>query len=557
MRVVGHRVILCILWCCFVIKGTFYASFLPLWEGYDEFSHFAFVEHLVTRGTLPDRAASGVPRDVSESLRLAPVPWVIKDWEPGWISHDGFWRLSSSETYRRERYLRSLTDTVSGFEERELKLYEGQQPPLAYVLLAAYYLPVRHHSLALRVWVLRLVCVLIASAAIPAGNVLARTVGLNPWEALVVVAAAAAAPELMMTTTHVSNEALALALGTASVAAWMRCCAEQRRAATSGAAVLGLLLACCLLTKAYFLALLLPVFGMLVIKSRRSAAIAAVVALALSSWWYAHNLAATKTISGEQIEVAAQRSHVSLASAASQIHWGPVADFAITSHIWLGGWSFLVLRSWMYRAIEVLLLAAFAGMCLQLLRPAPFLPDRFRLGSLLLLQCVFWAGLVWRALSSYQSTKVAGTLGYYPWCLAVPEVLCLIAGLQRITPGSFRTFCAPFVTLCFAALEVFSTNFLLIPYYGGLIAHRPGGGVPAAHVSALWNALPEPLLSRISFAKPFPLTRPTMVWLWLLFFGGTLAPVGISIFATFRSKQERIPQRFAHHAPQQSASPGG
>jgi hypothetical protein len=537
MRYFGHRVILLILWCCFVLKGVFYASFLPLWEGYDEFLHFAFVEHLATRGSLPNPVTSGIPPDVSESLRLAPVPWVIKDWETGWISHDRFWQLTSSEIHRRERGLRLLTDTGPGFDQRELRLYEAQQPPLSYVLLAVAYLPVQHHSIVLRVWILRLACVLIASIVIPAGFLLARTAGLLRWEAIGVVSAVTAAPELMMTTAHVSNESLALALGTLCIAAWMRFYAEPWRSGVHGA-FLGVLLGCCLLTKAYFLALLPAVFGTLVIKPRR-AATAAVAVLAIAGWWYANNLVRTKTMTGEQIEVAAARSHLSLASAASQVHWRAVADFALASHIWLGGWSFLMLRSWMYRVIEILMLVSLAGICAQLLWPAPFPPGRVRLVLLLLPQCFFWIGLAYRALASYQSTRVAGTLGYYPWCLAVPEVLGLIAGLQRITPARLRAFCAPFVTICLTAIEIFSTNFLVIPYYAGLTTHRPGGSVPAAHLSALWTALPDPLLMHLSFAKPIPLTRPAMLTLWLLFLLAVLVPVGMSILSSWHSGKAR------------------
>jgi hypothetical protein len=473
------------LWCCFVIKGTFYASFLPLWEGYDESSHFSFVEHLATHSRLPN-PITGIPRDVSASLQLTPVPWTIKDWEPGWITHDDFWQLSSWEIHRRESLLRSV---------------------------------------------------------IPAGFMLARKAGLNYWRAIAVVGATAAAAELMMTAAHVSNEALALALATVCVVVWMRLCAKPRRPLI-GSVFLGLLLGCCLLTKAYFLALLPAVFGTLLTKPGR-AVVAVVVAAGVSGWWYAHNVATTKTLSGEQSEVAAERSGVSLASAARQVHWRLVADFAIASHIWIGGRSLLTLRGWMYRAIELLLLAALAGMCLQLMRPVPLPPDGLRLTILLLPQCLFWIGLAYRALASYRSTRVAGTLRYYPWCLAVPEVLCLLAGIERIAPARFQAFCAPLVTICFGGIEIFSSNFLLIPYYTGLTVHSPGGGVPAAHVSALWNAFPEPLLSRLAFAKPFPLTVPAMLTLWLLFFLAVLARVGISILSSWRSEKRARPDAFA------------
>lgn len=38
------RLILVTLWTCFLLRGFFYCSFLPIWEGYDEWAHFAFVQ---------------------------------------------------------------------------------------------------------------------------------------------------------------------------------------------------------------------------------------------------------------------------------------------------------------------------------------------------------------------------------------------------------------------------------------------------------------------------------------------------------------------------------
>ncbi len=43
------------------------------------------------------------------------------------------------------------------------------------------------------------------------------------------------------------------------------------------------------------------------------------------------------------------------------LNWLGVADFAFVSHLWLGGWSFLVLRTWMYRTMELIFLTALVG----------------------------------------------------------------------------------------------------------------------------------------------------------------------------------------------------
>ena len=82
-----------VLWFCFLMKLVFYASFVPLWEGYDEFAHFAFVQQLSDTHELPDLLNSRASREVEESLRLAPVPWTIRQWTPRWTTYDDFWRL--------------------------------------------------------------------------------------------------------------------------------------------------------------------------------------------------------------------------------------------------------------------------------------------------------------------------------------------------------------------------------------------------------------------------------------------------------------------------------
>ena len=40
------------LWLIFLLRGLFYVSFVPLWEGFDEWSHYAVVQTMVTSGRL-------------------------------------------------------------------------------------------------------------------------------------------------------------------------------------------------------------------------------------------------------------------------------------------------------------------------------------------------------------------------------------------------------------------------------------------------------------------------------------------------------------------------
>src|SRR5260370_37127434 len=73
MRAFSRRTLLLVglVWIVFLSKAVFYASVLPLWEGYDEFSHFDFVQCVAINRQLPTVQANG-SREISESLRVAP-----------------------------------------------------------------------------------------------------------------------------------------------------------------------------------------------------------------------------------------------------------------------------------------------------------------------------------------------------------------------------------------------------------------------------------------------------------------------------------------------------
>src|ERR1700678_3594428 len=80
------------IWLCFLVRGLFYSSFLPLWEGYDEWTHFAYIQQLATHGGVlvdPNQLAS---QEVWVSLQLAPVPWELRSWSAPFLTEDAYWR---------------------------------------------------------------------------------------------------------------------------------------------------------------------------------------------------------------------------------------------------------------------------------------------------------------------------------------------------------------------------------------------------------------------------------------------------------------------------------
>ncbi len=297
-----------VLWLCFLTKLLFYSSFVPLWEGYDEFAHFAFDQYLTENHKLPPVQNTGVSREVAESLRLAPVPWTIRQWTPGWIAHDDFWRLPEASRQQRERELKQIPRTSAREQAPTLRLYEAQQPPLAYLLYSMPYAAFQNADLLTRAWVLRLAGSAIVSLVIPLGFIVSRRILRSDLQAVGAAAVLAAMPELMMLAGHAGNEPLAIVLGTACV---YGLCLMAEKSSPWRALLLGSLLGCALLTKSYFLTLI-PVVLIVVLIAflRRRIAIQLLItvaaAIAIAGWWYGRAITTTGTLTTDQISIAAR-----------------------------------------------------------------------------------------------------------------------------------------------------------------------------------------------------------------------------------------------------------
>src|SRR5579883_2722197 len=94
------------IWVCLFVRLLFYASVTPLWEGFDEYSHFGVMQSLVAHGRMPS-GTERLSREVDASLRLVPVPYAQRSYGAGAVSEDVFWRLPQTE---REQRLRALAE---------------------------------------------------------------------------------------------------------------------------------------------------------------------------------------------------------------------------------------------------------------------------------------------------------------------------------------------------------------------------------------------------------------------------------------------------------------
>ena len=531
------------IWLCFLSKAVFYSGFLPLWEGPDEYAHFALVQYLANTHSLPGPDA-GISREVVQSMQLAPVPWTLRN-PPLRLPHDDFWRLPPDEREQRQK-LSGTLPPAWGYEPARPPepLYETQQPPLAYLLFWLPYAAFGGSDLATRVWVLRIAGSLIASAVIPVAYLIAtRTLG-RPWQAVGVAAVIASMPELLLDITHVSNEPLAVFLGSVCVLILLSL-PERIHRPLAHALLLGTALGCALLTKAYFLALLPALFATYAMlwlshrEHRRRIALHAIVTacstFAIAGWWYARNIRMTGSLSGEQTDAAARHSGISVAHAILHANWLHAIDFALISHIWLGGWSFLVARTWMYRVIEVLLFAGLAGLVLRLARSRAN-PASRRLWICFLVAACFWLGPAYHSMVTYRVRGSAESFGYYAYCLVAAEAVCLVAGISTLLPVKVERFAVPAVAACFALLEIFGVDFLLMPYFAGFTAHTAQGSVRAMQVGSLAGGGFGRLFRNLSAFRQPALSAPMLECLWAVFLLGLAGIVACAFLAAHRDQ---------------------
>lgn len=478
------------IWGCFLARALFYCAAVPLWEGYDEYSHFALIQYVGTHSGRfpPDTMPPNSSRAVSESRKLTPGPWLIHDSSQGILSYEEYFGLPSREQKARRARLERLPVEWSREEAAPLEhLYEAQQAPLYYWIMAPFYRLIEGLSIPSIVWILRSLTVLIASMAVPLAFLSGRRVFRNDPLALGAALVMTSFPELFIVIGHVGNEGLSVAAGALFVLLALRI--VEGTPSPGAGFQFGMALGAALLTKAYFLALI-PVAAVALYLARRRAAWQAVAAIvscmAVSGWWYIHNFVLTGTLTGQNDDVqAVANSKVSLLSAVSQIHWAKVFDFIILSNIWLGDWSFLVVRTWMYRVVELMILAAIVGVCLQVVRERSGLPRPGELGLLALPYAAMIAGLCFQAAQVFRTAGSAGTMGYYLYALVVPESVLLIAGIARMIPAKMRLSpltAVPLVVFVLISLEQFGSWFVLLPYYGGLIRHNAGGSLPTARI---------------------------------------------------------------------------
>ncbi len=82
-------------------NAVLYANLQPLWEGFDEPFHYAFVEHVAVNGELPVFGSTHVASDIEQSMRLAPAGAPVRANLPYVMTYSEYLALPDSERAAR------------------------------------------------------------------------------------------------------------------------------------------------------------------------------------------------------------------------------------------------------------------------------------------------------------------------------------------------------------------------------------------------------------------------------------------------------------------------
>jgi hypothetical protein len=332
------------VWACFALRLLFYATMLPLWEGYDEWAHFSVIRIMVTRGQFLVDRQTPIPKDVAASLGIAPVPWELRGLLAPSVTQDVFWRIDGGDRVAREEALRNLPREWRSAEgPATFAAYEGLQPPLYYWLMTPVLTLTDHWSLAAQVLTVRWISALIATLAIPLIFAIARAVFDDVDVALACSAMATLMPGWALDVARVSNDCLSVVFF--SLVIWLGWKLAADGPQSRLAAGLGAALGFGLLTKAWFLTVI-PAVAILFVwiwRCRKivypgravlaSAGITVGMASAISGWWYIRNIVTNGTLSGLSESVMLRHNSVSdMLSGALELPWLKAVDSILFSH---------------------------------------------------------------------------------------------------------------------------------------------------------------------------------------------------------------------------------
>jgi 4-amino-4-deoxy-L-arabinose transferase-like glycosyltransferase len=503
-----------------LLNAALYSCLLPLWEGFDEPFHYAYVESLSANKQIPVLKQTPISAEIRASLDIVPISFILKRSIPGTIAFEDWFSFSRAEQARRIRELRAIPSEQRK-EPSSLLNYEAQQTPLAYLVLAPLDAMVSKAELPTRILILRLVLSLAATILTFGGcRRLCYELGLSGSFQILLLVTFFEMQIFAAAVCHVANDWLAI---TAGVWFFALMASLVNRHRTRDAYLLSVVAAIGLLSKAYFLAFV-PVFLTVLVYERwrlrllsKTVIVSVLITLVLAGPWYGRNLLLYKSLAGLQEDVGVGSSP-DVFYAFQHMNWSKTLLDSARLSLWTGNESHISFSQNTLNLQLLLFGATFVLFAVQIRKART--AEIWTLGASL----IFIGALLYDLCIAAGAHELQTTTGpYYAPCI-LPAVLALAClGLQR--SGTLGRILA--MALCLVSAWIAALTYVakLLPYYGGFIGRST--------VGALWNWWTEP--SGHATLAVTTLAPAGVVYLLLLCFLVTLTLLTAQIVRTLNS----------------------
>jgi len=524
-----------LLIAAFLARGPLFLSVFPPFEGWDEYQHLAYIEHLDETGTIPVFDESWVSGALRPLLTAEPhSQWggdQVRQW--GARSYSEYW--NSPPTADAPRAAPSL-----------IRLYQAQQPPLAYLVSLPIWRALRTAHPLEAIYAIRTMNLLLVAAALVlfAAALIRLVPEFGPRVA--VLALVCLYPLFFQNVARVANDALAVATGLAGIS--LLVLADRGTLLTRGLLAAGCI-ALSVWTKQTSLTLIPAlVLGLSVIgwahglsagRLWRVTISAMVVFLLLVAplWMWSYQHYGTIITTQDSIQLTARGSVVSaLATSFVNLSWLELIDtLFVPGRPWVGGWSFLAMPdalALLHRWYWIMLLTAAAlGAALAIRRRASSvggLASGLRADDGIVARLVVCATVVvFTALGmTYHgilSNAVFGRTMTTPWYFmtALPFLFVLVVhGLNAISRR-----------LATAGAAALAVLFVVIDLYGTWVQ------MPATYANTTDTALQW---SRLTAIHPAILSGD-LRWVFLALQLGALCMVGAALPHVSRHRARPAP----------------
>jgi len=353
----------------FVIQGVIYSGMYPLWDGWDEPWHFAYVQHIVEKKELPTEGDK-VSNEVVFTLDKLPLANLdFFPIEPGGKIHHDFWNDFDAQEVLENKNKLSEIPYSERINPSNWNLAETKQPPLAYLTQAPVYLLFYDQDILERSFTLRIFSVLVTVLAIVFAY---KTISLIFNDHFIRIGSLMYIVFTPMFTTNISrvnNEFLTILLF--SIFLYLLVLYLKGKTNTLHVVLIGLVLGFGLLTKHTFLIAvgLVPIVIFLkhiqnsTIKPRisklhslKNLGLIFGITIPMVSWWYYDRIASGNFTGIKELQSLTIGEYF---QGFMEIRWDIFAEFFFKTFWGTYGWSFYIPESPYFEAIII-----FVGICI-------------------------------------------------------------------------------------------------------------------------------------------------------------------------------------------------